>query len=104
MVTMFGRSIAKHTLRYTAYIADGDTKNDVNIAQSRPYGDLSIERKQCINHFSKRMKTRLMTIKKKHGRMTLSDRKTIGGKGRLGMNRSLSYRSTQRTELETFSR
>jgi len=81
---MFGRSIAKHNLRYTAYVADGDTKNDVSISRSKPYGDLSIERKQCINHFSKRMKTRLSTIKKKYGRTPLSDKKTIGGKGRLG--------------------
>jgi len=85
MVTMFGRSIQKHNLRYTAYIADGDTKNDISIANSKPYGDLVIERKQCINHFSKRMKTRLQTIKKKHGRTPLYDHKTIGGKGRLGI-------------------
>ena len=82
---MFGRSVRKHNLRYTAYIADGDTKNNISISQSKPYGDFSIERKQCINHFSKRMKTRLFTIKKKHGRTPLSDNKTIGGKGRLGM-------------------
>lgn len=61
---MFGRSISKHNLRYTSYIADGDTKNDTSISQSKPYGDFLIERKQCINHFSKRMKTRLTTIKK----------------------------------------
>lgn len=67
MVKMFGRSIEKHNLRYTAYIADGDTKNDISIAQSKPYGDLLIERKQCINHFSKRMKTRLSTIKENYG-------------------------------------
>jgi len=85
MVTMFGRSIPKHNLRYIAYIADGDTKNDTSISQSKPYDDLLIERKQCINHFSKRMKTRLSTIKKKHGRTPLYDKKTIGGKGRLGI-------------------
>ncbi len=61
---MFGRSIVKHNLRYTAYIADGDTKNDISISQSKSYGDLLIERKQCINHFSKRMKTHLSNIKK----------------------------------------
>ncbi len=82
---MFGRSILKHNLRYTAYIADGDTKNDINISQSKPYGDLPIERKQCINHFSKRMKTRLLNIKKNYGRKRLADNKTIGGKGRLGI-------------------
>ena len=81
---MFSRSISKHNLRYTSYIADGDTKNDVNITQSKPYGDCSLIRRQCINHFSKRMKTRLTTIKKKYGRTHLDDNKTIGGKGRLG--------------------
>lgn len=83
MVKMFARSIIKHNLRYTSYIADGDTKNDVNISQSRPYGDFLIERKQCINHFSKRLKTRLLTIKKNYGRTLLSDKKSIGGKDRL---------------------
>lgn len=82
---MFSRSISKHNLRYTSYIADGDTKNDTNISQSKPYGDLPLIRYQCVNHFAKRMKTRLMTIKKNYGRTHLDDNKTIGGKGRLGM-------------------
>ncbi len=82
---MFSRSISKHNLRYISYIADGDTKNDINIAESKPYGDYHIIRHQCINHFSKRMKTRLTNIKKKYGRKHLDDNKTIGGKGRLGM-------------------
>jgi hypothetical protein len=82
---MFSRSIAKHNLRYTSYIADGDTKNETNIADSKPYGDCHITRYQCINHFSKRMKTRLMSIKKKYGRTHLDDNKTIGGLGRLGI-------------------
>jgi Mutator-like transposase len=85
MVTMFSRSISKHNLRYTSYIADGDTKNDTNISQSKPYGDLPLVRYQYVNHFAKRMKTRLMTIKKNYGRTHLDDNKTIGGKGRLGM-------------------
>ncbi|CAF1106956.1 unnamed protein product [Rotaria sordida] len=80
MVKMFGRSILKHNLRYTTYIADGDTKNDISISQSKPYDDLAIERKQCVNHFSKRMKTRLLNIKKSYGRKRLADNKTIGGK------------------------
>jgi hypothetical protein len=84
MVKMFSRSISKHNLRYTSYIADGDTKNDINITQAKPYGDCPLIRHQCLNHFSKRMKTRLTNIKKKYGRTHLDDNKTIGGKGRLG--------------------
>lgn len=78
---MFSRSILKRNLRYTSYIADGDMKNEFNINQSKPYGNYLPVRYQCINHFSKRMKTRLMNIKKKHGRTYLEDNKTIGGKG-----------------------
>lgn len=84
MVTMFARSEAKHDLRYKSYIADGDTKNDISIANSKPYGDYPITRYHCINHYSKRMKTRLMTVKKNYSRTHLTDNKTIGGKGRLG--------------------
>jgi hypothetical protein len=53
-------------------------ENDVRITRARPYGDLAIERKQCINHFSKSMKTRLTT-------------------------RSLCCQATHRAEHDTFS-
>ena len=42
-----------------------------------------IEKIEDINHFSKRMKRRLETIKREYGRKKLSDGKTIGGKNRL---------------------
>ncbi|CAF1611253.1 unnamed protein product, partial [Didymodactylos carnosus] len=84
VVQILKRSIQKHGLQYTSFIADGDTKNDVSVSETEPYGPgIIIERKHCINHYSKRMKTRLSTIKKQHGSNRLPDRKTIGGKGRL---------------------
>ena len=63
---MLSRSMSMHNLRYTSYIADGDTKNDISINQAKPYGD-------CAN------------IKKKYGRTYLDGNKTLDGKGRLGM-------------------
>ena len=42
-----------------------------------------IEKIEDINHFRKRMKRGLETIKREYGRKKLSDGKTIGGKNRL---------------------
>ena len=38
-ITMFQRSIASHSLRYTGYIEDGDTKAHQNVVDAKPYGD-----------------------------------------------------------------
>ncbi|CAF1470357.1 unnamed protein product, partial [Didymodactylos carnosus] len=65
IVKIFCRSEERHQLRYLQYVADGDTKTDVSIVEAEPYGDnVIIDRKQCINHFSKRMHNRLATIKR----------------------------------------
>ncbi|CAF4459807.1 unnamed protein product [Didymodactylos carnosus] len=75
---MFCRSEEKHQLRYLQYIADDDTKTDVPIVEVKPYGDsVVIDRKQCINHFSKRMRTLLSTIKRQYGKTRLSDKKIM---------------------------
>jgi hypothetical protein len=55
IVKIFHRSEAKHLLRYTTFIADGDVNNEQALLDAKPYGDdVSIRRLQCINHFSKR--------------------------------------------------
>ncbi len=51
---IFRRSEAKHLLRYTTYIGDGDANNERALLDAKPYGEISIRRLQCINHFSKR--------------------------------------------------
>ena len=54
IVKVFCRSEAKHLLRYTTFIADGDVNNERALLDAQPYGDIPIQRLQCINHFSKR--------------------------------------------------
>ncbi len=53
-MNIFRRSEAKHLLRYTTYIGDGDANNESALLDAQPYGKISIRRLQCINHFSKR--------------------------------------------------
>jgi hypothetical protein len=51
---VFRRSEVKHLLRYTTYIGDGDANNERALRDAEPYEDITIERLECINHFSKR--------------------------------------------------
>lgn len=76
---MFQRSESLHNVKYINYIGDGDTKTYKNICDAKPYGDVMIVKKECINHVQKRMGSRLRAIKKQ--RTTAG--KTLGGKGRL---------------------
>ncbi|CAF1490025.1 unnamed protein product [Adineta steineri] len=84
IVEVFRRSEVKHLLRYTTYIGDGDANNERALRDAEPYKDITIQRLQCINHFSKRMRTALETLKKQYKGKKLADKKPIGGRnGRL---------------------
>lgn len=62
---MFERSESLHNVKYVNYIGDGDTKTYKNIVDAKPYGDVCITKKECINHVQKRMGSRLRALKKK---------------------------------------
>lgn len=83
MLTIFSRSLEKHCVRYTSYIGDGDTKTFLALKDAKPYGDISINKLECVGHIQKRMGSRLRKLKTQMQRTKLSDGKTIGGKGRL---------------------
>ncbi|CAF1098023.1 unnamed protein product [Adineta steineri] len=104
MVKVFRRSEAKHLLRYTTYVADGDANNERALIDAQPYGNMPIQRLQCINHFSKRMRTALETIKNKYKGEKLEDGLPIGGrKGRLTDDKihqlTVSYGSAIRSHV-----
>ena len=53
----------KDKLRYTAMLCDGDSKAFDAAVAADPYGpDIMIEKKDCVNHVSKRMGTALRNI------------------------------------------
>ncbi|CAF3877712.1 unnamed protein product [Adineta steineri] len=104
MVKVFRRSEAKHLLRYATYVADGDANNERALIDAQPYGNMPIQRLQCINHFSKRMRTALETIKNKYKGEKLEDGLPIGGrKGRLTDDKihqlTVSYGSAIRSHV-----
>lgn len=84
VVNIFNRSETLHNVRYKNFLGDGDTASYSTVSQLKPYGpDFSIQKLECVGHVQKRMSTRLIKLKAKKGKQLLSDKKTIGGRGRL---------------------
>ncbi|KAH7972451.1 hypothetical protein HPB52_012439 [Rhipicephalus sanguineus] len=78
-LTMFQRSWAKHGLRYTTVLSDGDSRTFHALSEAEAYGFIQIDKKDCINHVHKRMGAALRNIvdkKKAQG-------ESLGGRGKL---------------------
>eukprot|EP00117_Sycon_ciliatum_P046428 scpid67182/ scgid2109/ len=81
---LWSRSEQNNGLKYTSYIGDGDSKAYRSVCQLKPYGDMSIDKEECVGYVQKRVQSHnLRTLKQKCGSKPLSDGKPIGGKGRL---------------------
>lgn len=75
VIKMFQRSEQLYNIKYVKYIGDGDSKTFKSILDSDPYADITVFKKECIDHVQKRMGTRLRNLKK--------IKKGLGGKGKL---------------------
>jgi len=73
ILEMFMRSEALHSVKYINYIGDGDSKTYKGIVDVKPYGNIPVVKKECINQ--KRMGSRLRALKKSV--------KGLSGRGRL---------------------
>ena len=69
---IWGRSLELHNLRYRYYVSDGDSKGFSAVSSNKPYGDIAIEKLDCVNHVGKRMGTALRKLVK-------SDKNVSGG-------------------------
>lgn len=79
---IFGRSVELYNLRYTGFVGDGDTNTYKKVCDSKPYGDMNIDKLECVGHVQKRVGTRLRSLKKST-KEALPDGKKLSGKGRL---------------------
>ncbi|KYN18105.1 hypothetical protein ALC57_09615 [Trachymyrmex cornetzi] len=75
IVEMFIRSENIHDVKYKYHIGDRDSKSYKNIVDADPYEETKVVKKECVNHVSKRMGSRLRKCKKNN--------KGLGGKGKL---------------------
>ena len=81
--SMFCRSIELYNLRYVNFIGDGDTNSFKRVQEAKPYGEIEIQKIECVGHVQKRMGKRLRDLKKNSKGKILADGKTIGGMNRL---------------------
>lgn len=82
-VKIFQRSLSQYGLRYLNYLGDGDSKAYKAVVAAKPYGEVAIEKLECIGHVEKRMGTRLRRLKDSYKNQKLDDKKSLGGRGRL---------------------
>ncbi|GFW93138.1 uncharacterized protein TNCV_3888791 [Trichonephila clavipes] len=86
-IEIFQLSESLHALRYTKFLVIyqkyGDTKAYKAVNERQPYGDIGIEKLECIGYVEKWMETRLRALKLKMKGKKLSDKKTLDDHGRL---------------------
>ena len=61
---IWSRSVAKHKMRYTTVLSDGDNKTLQALNDMKVY-DTEITKLECVNHIHKRMGTGLRNLVKK---------------------------------------
>ena len=86
------RSVAKNQMRYTKMVSDGDSKTWARLNEISPYGNIVVQKEECINHVHKRLGTGLRNIAKK---------KRLGGKtpGSLKQNTIVKLQSYYRQAI-----
>lgn len=79
-VDIYSRSVEQNKLRYVTMISDGDYKNHASFVELKPYGDIAIEKEDCVGHVQKRMGRRLRDLKNTYKGKKFKDGKTLEGK------------------------
>ena len=83
-VRLWSRSIARHGLRYTEYIGDGDCKGHAKVVASAPHGPgVDVVPLERVSRMQKHVGHRLRELVKKHSGNNLSDGRSISGRGHL---------------------
>ena len=80
VITFFQRSIEKYNLIHLKFKGDGDTEEFAKVVEARPYGDMTIEKLECVEHLQKRLGTHLRTLRKNLKDKVMSDGKKIQAK------------------------
>ena len=80
---LWARSMDTNKLQYTSYIGDGDSKGYTAVSAMKPYGDVGVEKEECVGHVRKRLGKNLRDLRQRLGKQKLTDGKPIGGRGRL---------------------
>ena len=60
---IWGRSLEKNRLVYSVFVGDGDSKAFQRVTTLDPYPLVQVRKRECLTHFSKRLKKNLKKMK-----------------------------------------
>ena len=80
-VRIFSRSEDLYCIKYTQYLGGRDSASFKRVVESKPYGDITIEKLKCVGHIQKRCGSRLRRLKSSSISLKLSDGKGLSGLG-----------------------
>ena len=80
---MWKRLVETLKLRYTTVISDGDSKTIKHLNNNKPYGEVEIEKHECVGHVQKRLGTQLRKLKKSQVKDKSGKSVRFGRKGHL---------------------
>ena len=87
LLNIFQRSIENYGIQYVEFLGDGDSKARKLLLQEAVYGNVEVQKLECVGHVQKRLGSRLRSLKKRLGKTPLEDGKPVGDKGTLTENR-----------------
>jgi hypothetical protein len=84
--------MSKYNVKYTSFIGDGDAKVHKHLLDNPPYVDVKVKKIEDINHFAKRMLSRINKIKQDNKGKILPDGKKFSGKGRMTDSQTVKFK------------
>ena len=69
MLNIFQRSIKNYGIRYVEFLGNGDSKAHKLLLQEAVYGNVEVQKLECVGHVQKRLGSCLRSSKKRLGRL-----------------------------------
>lgn len=63
LLNIFQRSVEQYGLRYLEFLGDGDSRAHKMLVEEAVYGDVEVEKLECVGHVQKRLGSRLRSLK-----------------------------------------
>ena len=81
MVSIFQHSVECHSVCYTKFLGDGDSKAHNLLVEQAVYGNEQVQKLERVGHVQKPMGSRLQSLKGRMGQTCLEHGKIIGELG-----------------------
>lgn len=63
LLNIFQRSVEQYGLRYLEFLGDGDSRAHKLLVEEAVYGDVEVEKLECVGHVQKRLGSRFRSLK-----------------------------------------